>query len=436
MSLDTRERFSSRLGLVATMIGVAVGLGNVWRFPYMVGRYGGASFVLVYALAVVFLCIPALMAEWALGRQTQRGTLGAFERGRLPGGRGVGRFFFAVVTAATAYYTLAIGWVLYAAVGQVVRALGGEWSEATILPPETGFDAHSMGLQTLTTAVVILACVAVLRRGLRGGIEKASRWIVPALFITLMVLIVRSVTLPGAWAGISWYILKFDLQALTPGAVFAALGQAFFSLSLGGTFMVVYGSYLEPDMPLGRSAVITAMGDLAAGLLAGLAILPAVVALGLEPGTGPGLIFYTLPKMFAAIPFGWFFGLIFFLALFAAAFLSDVAAFEVLVAGLTDNTRLSRRKAIWIMAGFVLLLALPPMINLRIFVPWDLTFGSGMQVLGSLAAVVTFAWCLSPKVAARELGGARWLLYWLRFAVPAALLLVGGWWLMSEVFGV
>ena len=435
MSRASRETFSSRLGLVATMIGVAVGLGNVWRFPYMVGRYGGASFVLVYALAVVLLCIPALMAEWALGRQTRRGTLGAFERGGLPGGRGVGRFFFAVVAAATAYYTLAIGWVLYAAIGQGVRALGGDWSEATILPPETGFDLRSMGLQIATTAVVILACVAVLLKGLRGGIEKASRWIVPALFGTLLVLILRSLTLPGAGEGIAWYILKFDFSALTPGAVFAALGQAFFSLSLGGTFMVVYGSYMDPEMPLRPDALLTAMGDLGAGLLAGLAILPAVVALGLEPGTGPGLIFFTLPKMFAAIPFGWFFGLIFFLALFAAAFLSDVAAFEVLVAGLTDNTRLRRRQAVWTMAAVVLVLALPPMINLRIFVPWDLTFGSGMQVLGSLAAVVTFAWFLRPEVATRELGGARWLLYWLRFAVPAALLLVGGWWLVSEVFG-
>ena len=347
MSTLRRETFSSRLGLMATMIGVAVGLGNVWRFPYMVGRYGGASFVLVYVLAVVLLCIPALMAEWALGRQTRRGTLGAFERGGLPGGRGVGRFFFAVVAAATAYYTLAIGWVLFAAVGQAVRAFGGEWSEAAILPPEEGFDLRSMGLQVTTTVLVILGCVAVLLRGLRRGIEKASRWIVPALFITLLVLILRSVTLPGAGAGVAWYILKFDFQALTPGAVFAALGQAFFSLSLGGTFMVVYGSYLEPDMVLRPSAIATALGDLGAGLLAGMAILPAVVALGLEPGQGPGLIFFTLPEMFAAIPAGWFFGLIFFLALFAAAFLSDVAAFEVMVAGLTDNTRLQRRQAIW-----------------------------------------------------------------------------------------
>ena len=245
------------------------------------------------------------------------------------------------------------------------------------------------------TSLVILACVAVLLKGLRSGIERVSTFIVPTLLTLLLILIVRSVTLPGAGAGIQWYLLKFDLSAFTGRMMLAALGQAVFSLSLGGTFMVVYGSYLNQGDSLLPNAVWTATGDVMAGLLAGFAIFPAVFALGLEPASGPGLLFVTLPQVFGQIPLGGLFALLFFIALFGAAYLSDVAAFEVLVAGLTDNTRLSRTQAVWLMAAVVFLIALPPMINMKIFVPWDLTFGSGMQTLGSLIAVVTFGWVIA-----------------------------------------
>lgn len=442
----TRESFASRLGVVATMIGVAVGLGNVWRFPYMVGKFGGASFVLVYALAVVLIGVPALMAEWALGRHARRGPAGAFARAGLPLGRPLGWFLFAVVAAATAYYADALGWVLFYAGGEAARALGVPWRSAAILPPESGFDLRSFALQMAATGTVILTCAAVLVRGLRAGIERASKVIMPLLFASLVVLIVRALTLPGAGEGLRWFIFKFEPGALTPGAVLAALGQAVFSLSLGGTFMVVYGSYLDGGTPLARDAFWTAGGDLAAGLLAGLAILPAVFAFGLEPASGPGLIFATLPRVFAGLPAGWAFGLLFFSALFAAAYLSAVAAFEVLVAGLTDNTRLSRRRAVWLLAAVVYLLALPPMVNLRVFVPWDLTFGSGMQTLGSLLAVVAVGWSLDRATALGELAGTAGgaggvprhivLLYtWLRWVIPGAILTVGIWWLLTEVFG-
>ena len=433
-----RETFSSRARLIATMIGVAVGLGNVWRFPYLVGKFGGASFVAFYVLAVVLLGVPALMAEWALGRSTRRGPVGAFARVGFPGGRFVGWFFFFVVTAATAYYTNALGWVLYYALGQGAGALGIPW-EAAILPPDAGFDGHSFLLQMVCTAVIILACAVVLIKGLRSGIEIASKVIMPVLFGCLVVLIVRSVSLPGAWAGVEWYILKFDPASMTPSVAVAAVGQAVFSLSLGGTFMVVYGSYLSDRDDLRTNAVLTASGDGGAGLLAGLAIFPAVFAFGLEPGSGPGLIFFTLPEVFARMPAGWAFGLLFFFGLLGAAYLSDVGAFEVLVAGLVDNTRLRRHQAVWLLAGTVFLFAIPPMINMRIFVPWDLFFGSGMQTLGSLLAVVAVGWSIGRSRLLEEMGVAEgrgaWLIVWLRFVVPGAILLLGAWWLASDVLG-
>ena len=406
----------------------------------MVGEFGGAAFVVLYLVMAAGVGAPALMVEWALGRRTRRGTVGAFEAGGLPGGRWVGWFFFFVVTAATAYYTNVVGWVLFHAGSEVADLIGGRVDAARVLPPESGFDSGSFGRQLIMTAGVTLLCCAVLQRGLRRGAERVSTLLMPLILVILLVLVVRSLTLPGAGEGLQWYLAKFDWSAIRPAVVLGALGQAVFSMSLGGTFMVVYGSYLDADEPLGANAALTALGDTTAGLLAGLAIFPAVFALGLEPGSGPALLFTTLPGAFEAMPGGALFGLLFFLALAGGALLSDIAAFEVLVTGLTDNTGLSRRRAIWLMAAVVLALALVPMISMRVFVPWDLTFGSGMQTLGALVAAITVGWAFRRADAIRELAGdARWgpaLYLWVRWVIPAAILTVGIWWLLTDLLGV
>jgi len=421
------------------MIGVAVGLGAVWRFPYMVGKFGGAAFVLFYLAVVLFIGIPALMAEWILGRHTQRGTLGAYEIGGLPGGKFVGFFLFFIVFWATGYYSNALGWVGFHALGELVNAFGGHLDAGAILPPQQGFNLTSFLLQLSMTAFVILACGIVLVKGLRKGIEKASKWIVPTLFGILVVLIFRSVTLSGAKEGIEWFIGDFRFDELKPSVMAAALGMAFFSMSLGGTFMVIYGSYCEKKAVISKNAVFTGIAASMAGLLAGFAIFPAVFAFGLEPSSGPGLIFSTLPKTFDLMPAGWMFGLLFFVGLFGAAYLSDVAAFEVLVGGLLDNTRFSRKRAVISICAVVYILAIPPMINMKVFVPWDLTFGSGMQALGSLLAVVTAAWFIKRYAFLKELDMRKnffqmFLYWWLRIIVPAAILFVGINWVLESVF--
>jgi len=433
-----RERFASRLGMVLSMVGVAVGLGNVWRFPYMLGSFGGGAFLLVYLVAALGVGVPALMAEWALGRHTRRGTVGAFERGGLPGGRLVGWFFFAVVTAATAYYVNVIGWVAWHGLVELGTPFGRPLAGGWILPPESGVSLRSLLLQGGCTAAVVGSCALVLLRGLRRGIERASAVLTPLLFLGLLVLVVRSLTLPGAGRGVRW-LLAFDPTLITPSVALAALSQVVFSLALGGTFMVVYGSYLDEGEALGSGAVLTVLGDTAAGLLAALAVVPAVFALGMEPGSGPGLLFATLPEVLGRVPAGWAVAAVFFVALGGAAFLSAVAAFEVLVAGLTDNTRASRPRAVAWTAGAVLLLAIPPMVNMKIFVPWDLTFGSGMQTLGALVAAVTFGWSLDRGTALRELASGspralhRALHLWIRFVVPGAILAVGAWWVATSL---
>ncbi|MFQ5679595.1 MAG: sodium-dependent transporter [Gemmatimonadota bacterium] len=450
-----RATFGSRFGTLAVMVGVAAGLGNVWRFPYMAGRFGGSAFVLVYVLAVLLIGIPALVAEWTLGRHTRRGTVGAFEKAGLPGGRQVGWLYFGLMGAAVGYYTAVLGWVVYHAAGQVAAALGLSLDAAAILPPAAGFDLRSFLLQAACTGLVLLACALVLLKGLRRGIEVASRWLTPFLFLALFVLILRAVTLPSAMAGIDWYILRFDPGQLSGRVVVAALGQAVFSLSLGGTFMVAYGSYLNAGDDLRSDALWTASGDTLAGLLAGLAIFPAVFALGLEPDSGPSLLFSTLPGVFDALPAGWLFGLLFFAGLFGAAYLSDIAGLEVMIAGLVDNTRLDRRQAVWLAVGLGFLVSLPPTLNTRIFVPWDLTFGSGAQTVGVLLAVLTVGWAMRRADVLRELmagaapparsawrSGAGWwlrttgLYVWIRYVIPIVLLLVGAWWLLTDVLGI
>ncbi len=440
--MATRETFASRLGGLFTIVGVAIGLGHVWRFPYMVGKFGGAAFVLFYTVVSVVIGVPALMAELALGRHTRRGPVGAFAGGGLPFGRQVGWFLFFIVTAATAYYSAVVGWVLYYMIGQAAGAVHVAFDASAVLPPDHGFVLRSFLLQLACTAAVIAGCAAVLTKGVRAGIEKVSIVILPAMTIVTILVVIRALTLPGAMAGVHWYLLDFRFRDLTGNVMAAAVGQAIFALSLGGTFMVVYGSYLSKDEYLARPAVWTVIGDTGSALIAGLAVIPAVFALGIKPAAGPGLIFETLPKVFAAMPAGWLFGLLFFASLFCGGYLSDIGALEVLVAGLTDNTRITRRRAVWLMAAACLVLSIPPTINNGIFVPWDLTFGSGMQTLGSLLAVLTVGWCMHRAAALEELSRdgsgqvPRWLVLWIRYGIPVVILGVGVYWLLSSVFGI
>jgi NSS family neurotransmitter:Na+ symporter len=439
-SISRRETFASNFGLLMSMIGVAVGLGNVWRFPYMVGKFGGATFVFFYLVSVFLIGIPALIAEWTLGRYTQRGTLGAFKRGGFPCGKYVGVFFFFIVVCATGYYSATLGWVGFYAVGEIVNAVGIKLNSAAILPPGNGFNATSFLLQILMTGLVIFSCGIVLTKGLRKGIEKTSKLIIPALLIVLIILIIRALTLDGSAKGLRWFFGGFQFDIIKSSTIAAALGQAIFSMSLGGTFMVIYGSYLGDKSNIPKNAVFTGLGDTLAGLLAGFAIFPAVFALGLEPTSGPDLIFSTLPKTFDLIPMGWLFGLIFFLGLFGAAFLSDVAAFEVLVGGIVDNSKLDRKHAVFLVCSTVFLIAIPPTINFKVFVPWDLTFGSGMQTLGALLAVITAVWCIKRseflKEAAKGTGKSfpNLLYWWMRIVIPIAIILVGILWIMESIF--
>jgi NSS family neurotransmitter:Na+ symporter len=429
--MSARETFSSRFGSIMALIGVAVGLANVWRFPYMAGHFGGAAFVAVYVLFVFLLGIPAIMAEWSLGRLTRQGPVGAFTTVGMPGGRVVGALLFFTVLMASSYYVLVIGQVLF----YFGLSLGGGLGAADSVAL---FESHLGGITAWNftcTLVTFLAVAAVLYFGVRRGIETASRWMMPAVFLALIVVIIRSVTLPGAGEGVR-FLLAPDLSKLTPDTLLAALGQVFFSMALGGTFFVLYGSYLKSDEDIPRAAVATALGDLTAALMGGFAVLPAVFALGVEPTSGPPLIFITLPGVFARIPGGSLVAVFFFGALFMAAFLSAVAALEVLVDGMGVYFGWSRKRALLALVVVEMAASLAPMASPDYLMWSDLVWGSTMQPVGSALALVGLAWFVSRGRVLEEVNrgasirvGALWL-FWIRYLVPAviAAVLIYGWW--------
>ena len=418
-----RELFKSRITTVLTMVGVAVGLGNVWRFPYMMGQFGGSAFLIVYLVFVVAFALPALTAEWALGRHARRGPLGAFTLAFGPRGKWIGFLLLATVFIANSYYVVIVGNVTYTA----MFGLGVGFSSDNLPAYQTGLEAGR--LQAAFALVVIGLAMIVLYRGLTKGIERISTLFVPAFGIVVLVLIVNALALPGAVGALRGF-LSPDFGALTVTSIFAAMGQAFFSLSLGGTFYLIYGSYLRDEERIPTSAAATAVGDVSAALLAALFIVPATLALGIDLETGPLLIFETLPQMFGVIPAGRWWGGLFLIALWMVAFLSTVAAFQVVVGALTDAARLSRGVAVLIVGGAEALIMLPSALKPEIIGTLDLIFGSGMQVLGSGLTIVALFWGCGYAVASRQIfgpsptTGQQRFLWWLRWAVPGALSVV------------
>lgn len=414
------------------LLGVAVGLGNVWRFPYMMGLYGGGAFLLIYLLVVIAFGVPALIAELALGRSTRQGPLSAFATAGLPGGTVIGGVLFFGVGMAMSYYLVVVGWIvafLGIATANLVGAMDG-FSSSTF-----GVLQENWPLQVFCAFLVAAGSAEVVGRGVRRGIERASSLFVPAFAVLMVLLAIRSLTLPGAWEGIR-YLLSPDWAQLDRRALLAATGQAFFSLGLGGTFFVIYGSYLGDDESLPRRALSTAAGDVAASLLAAFAVMPAVFATGLSPQSGPPLLFEVLPEACLHMPGGLVFAVLFFAGLGCVAFLSGVAAVEVLVGSITDRWEVSRRGTAWVVCMGLVVVGFPATQSLDYLFRSDQIWGSTMQPLGSVIAVAALGWGLSRRQAIAQLAAEgevpAWVVLWygwLRWVVPIAVLaaLASGW---------
>lgn len=345
---EQRSQWGSKLGFILAAAGSAIGLGNIWRFPYITGENGGAAFVLVYLICVSVIGIPVLIAELTLGRHTQRNPVGAIKK-ILPKGwwKYVGYLGVIAGIVILSYYSVVAGWTI----GYIVKTAihqTGNFSEFISDPiSEVGYFIVFLAL----TMFVVLG-------GVRGGIERWSKILMPLLFLILLGLILFSITLPGAEAGIKFY-LNPDFSKITGTTILAALGQAFFSLSLGMGAMITYGSYINKNTNLITSATGVALSDSLIAIMAGLVIFPALFAAGMSPAQGPGLVFNVLPQIFSQMPAGTIVGVFFFILLAIAALTSSISLLEVGVAWAVDELKLTRTKATFALGFAAFIIGIP-----------------------------------------------------------------------------
>ncbi len=354
----SREQWGSRYGFVLATIGGAVGMGNIWRFSYVAGENGGAVFLFIYLAFVFLIGVPLMIAELSIGRHAQGDAISAYETAnKTRRWRVVGWIGILAAVILLSYYAVIAGWALKyvvgASTGALWRATGADYGGYF-----EQFIAHR-GEPTAWQACALTITVLVVACGVRQGIERINRMLIPILAAIIIVLAGYALSLPGSSAGVS-FLLAPDWTVLRqPGVYAAALGQAFFTLGMGMAFFVTYGSYMPRTFSIPASAVVIAIGDTLFALIAGLAIFPAVFALGADPAAGPELAFVTLPQIFLEMPGGDVVGVVFFLLLATAAITSMVALLEIPVSALTQRLRLRRWRATVGMGVGVFLLGLP-----------------------------------------------------------------------------
>ncbi len=408
------------------MMGVSIGLGNVWRFPYMMGQYGGSAFLLVYLFFTLTFAVPAVMAEWALGKNTRSGPLGAFSAvwGSTIG-KGIGYLLLLTVAVANSYYLVVIANVLYSTYFSLFKG----FAPGNLAQFDRGLNLA--WLQCGIGVATLAGSLWIIHRGLKDGIEMVSKRFVPFFFLIVLMLIFNTLRLEGAAAKMITF-LKPDFSVLRTEHVFAALGQSFFSLGLGGTFLLMYGSYLRDDENLFTGALFTGLGDASAALLASMFIMPAILVFGLDMTAGPQLLFNTLPALFSEMWGGRILGTFFLLALAMVALLSNLAALEVLAGSVSDSLKksFSKKRLLWTIGILEAALMLPSSLDPGLIGTLDLVFGSGMQTLGSAIAAVSLAWGFSRTKAlvsvfgASSGKGAALYFYWIRWVLPATLFFI------------
>jgi len=384
-----REQWGSRIGFVLAAAGSAIGLGNIWRFPFKTGENGGAAFVILYLVCILFICLPYLFAELTLGRNSQKNPVGAIKAIKEKGPWSlVGGLCVLTGVFILSYYGVIAGW----AVGYIFK---------DVVAPAVDAGQYFTGFIADPTAVIpllglfMLLTIGVVVGGVEQGIERWAKVLMPVLLVLMFVVIFRSVTLPGAGAGLDFY-LNPDFSKIDGTVIIEALGQAFFSLSLGMGAMITYGSYIPKRENLLISGGYVAVFDTVIALLAGMMIFPAVFATGQDPTEGPALIFVVLPQVFEAMPLGTFIGALFFILLSIAALTSTVSLLEVVVSYFVDETTFSRKKAAWVVGGFTFAFGIPSALaNGAVGGLSDMSWLVGNRVFGenpSFLDVMDFIW--------------------------------------------
>ncbi len=367
-----RERFASRLGFILISAGCAVGLGNVWRFPYITGEYGGAAFVVMYLVFLAIFTLPILVMEFAVGRASQKSTARAFD---VLEPAGTKWHTFKWVTLVGAYllmmfYTTVAGWMLAFTVKSAQGVFVGATSEQ-VSQVFANLTANPVEMLAYMALVVIIGLLCT-SAGLQKGVERVTKVMMSALFVILIILVVRAVTLPGAGEGLAFYLIP-DFSAIfghgfsgATEAIYAAMGQAFFTMSVGMGSMEIFGSYIGKDRSLPGEAVRVAGIDTMVAIMAGLIIFPACFAFGVEPGAGPSLVFITLPSVFELMPAGQIWCTLFFLFMSFAALSTVIAVFESIMSFSMDLFHVSRKKACAVNGTLIFLLSLPCLLGFNV----------------------------------------------------------------------
>ncbi|MUT65138.1 sodium-dependent transporter [Paenibacillus sp. NEAU-GSW1] len=429
---EKKERFS-RSGFIFAAIGSAVGLGNMWKFPYITGMYGGAAFFLLFIVCLLAIGLPVLLAELAIGRGGRGSVSTSFIR--LSGAKGWGAVGFLSILAPffiLSFYSVVAGWTMHYA----VLTFSGRLFSNTDYGGQ--FNAFIGGwLPVLWQFIAMFLTAFVIIKGVSSGIERFNQIFIPGLVILLIVLMVRALTLDGAGEGVSFF-LKPDFSKLNTESALVALGHAFFSLSLGMGAMITYGAYVDKRQSLGAAAIAIGLGDLLYAFLAGLIIFPTTFAFGLEASQGPGLVFVALPAAFAAMPLGTLFGGLFFVLLAFAALTSTVSLLEVPVSFVTEQLGWSRSFSVIIVTAAIFLMGVPSALSVggavsglnfggKTFFDWfDFVCSNIVLPFGGLMVTifVGYVW----KGAAEESGlTASWFKLWLfmvRYIAPVLVFLV------------
>jgi NSS family neurotransmitter:Na+ symporter len=404
-----RDSFTSKFGIIAAAAGSAVGLGNIWRFPYVAGESGGGAFVLIYLFFIFIIGVPVMLSEFVIGRRAKLNTFGAFKK--LAPGKPwyiIGIMGLIAAFFILAFYSTIAGWTLE----YIVKAFsnGFENQNTTII-----FESFKSSTfrPLLWQFVFMLLTAWIVFSGVKDGIEKYTKILMPLLFVLIVIMCIRSLTLDGAAKGLE-FLFKPDFSKITWSVILEALGQAAFSLSIGMGALITYGSYINKENNLSRTAIQVSIADTLIAILAGVMIFPAVFALGMDPQAGPGLVFQVLPELFMKMPGGYYFSIIFFILLAVAALTSTVSLLEVVVAFASEELKMSRQKAtiigtisIWLV-GIITTLSFSDLSNVKmfdktIFDLFEYIAANVLLPLGALLIVVFLGWNMGKKVIAAEL---------------------------------
>lgn len=399
---NNRESFKSKFGVIAAAAGSAIGLGNIYRFPCVVGENGGSAFFIIYLIIVLFLGLPLIVSEFVIGRRAQKSPVGAFKK-LAPDKKGWSLIGYIGVIGAfliLSFYTTVAAWTL----DSVYRALTNAYDGKDLATIQTDFNGllNNTWRTIIFEAIFMFITAYIIIRGIEKGIEKYSKILMPVLFVILIVLCVKSVTLPGAGDGLSFF-LKPDFSKITGRVIVQALGQAFFSLSIGMGVLITYGSYIAKNDNLASSSLMVALFDTLIATLAGIIIFPAAFSFGIKPEAGASLAFTTLPMIFQQMNGGYFFCLIFFILLAIAALTSSISLLEAPVAYFKDELKMSRKKATIITAVLVFGLCIISGLSLQddsplklfgmsIFNALDAFTANILMTVGGLLTVIFLGW--------------------------------------------